>query len=50
VAKDQNCKKTHGPYKIVGYSHAITCSGLYRALTLAPVAVAVDALNWGFYH
>jgi len=50
IAKDQNCKKAKGSYKIKQYLNVITCSALYDALVTQPVSVAVDALNWGFYH
>lgn len=49
TAKDQNCKKTHGPFKIAHYSQGITCAGLYGALRDGPVAVTVEALFWAFY-
>ena len=32
-----------------GYSHELTCGGLFSALLKGPVAVAVDAVLWGFY-
>lgn len=34
---------------MANYGWDVTCGGLYRALLKGPVAVAVDALNWGFY-
>jgi hypothetical protein len=49
VGKDQNCKKTGGSFTMPNYGWDVTCGGLYRALVKGPVAVAVDALNWGFY-
>ena len=49
IGKEQNCKKTHGPYRIGGFSRAITCSAMINALKKGPVTVAVDAIYWGFY-
>lgn len=49
IAKEQNCRKTTGPYKIASYTHGFTCTALRAALARGPVSVAVDAIYWALY-
>ena len=49
VAKDQNCSKEGGDFKIEGYYRYRDCDGLYKAIYSSPLSVEVDATNWFSY-
>ena len=48
-SRDNTCKVDGGPYKISKFVDVPGCQGLYNALHLQPVSVAVDASTWSLY-
>jgi cathepsin L len=49
AAKNQNCAKNGGSFKLASYGSAKGCPALQTAITARPISVTVDATNWSKY-
>jgi C1A family cysteine protease len=49
AAKDQNCQKNGGTFKIAGQQSYSGCNALTSGINSRPIAIAVDATNWSPY-